>query len=188
VLDSCRSDSTHQTGGARLPPGCTATRDKVRALHRFVIEKNALRGAGVRHPRVKPYRSVRCCWRRFGDCKRQGPAARGVAARTGHRVRAGLAAIAPGWPGGTSQPASLAIFDHAITYVPRLDPVSRQHRGVLPACPSCPARTRGSWVLRVGWGKTTLRGPRCWPASANRAVRVWKVALAADGSARSTRR
>jgi hypothetical protein len=39
-------------------------------------------------------------------------------------------------------------------------------------------------VLRVGWGKTTLARTPVLPASANRAVRVWKVALAADGSAR----
>jgi hypothetical protein len=67
---------------------------------------------------TSPTRSRRC-WRAVRRLQGQGLVAAGAAARGGDGQRAGAAADPPRRAGGASVPASLAVFDHAIVYVPR---------------------------------------------------------------------
>jgi len=70
-----------------------------------------------------------------------------------------------------SQPASLAIFDHAITYVPRLDRYldgTAEFAGVS----ELPSQDQGVMVLRVG-GETPLwRGPGATRFGQSRCARL----------------
>lgn len=182
LLDQLQSDPTIKKVAADVTAGLHGDAEKVRALHRFVIEKTRYVGLEFGIHGYKPYPVSQVLLRRFGDCKdkallllallrEQGIEAELVLLRS---RRAGLV---------DSQPASLAIFDHAITYVPRLD-LYLDSTAEFAGMSELPSQDQGVMVLRVGWGKTTLARTPVLPASANRAVRVWKVALAADGSAR----
>ena len=135
--------------------------DKVRALHRFVIEKTRYVGLEFGIHGYKPYPVSQVLLRRFGDCKdkalllmallrEQGIESELVLLRS---RRAGLV---------DSQPASLAIFDHAITYVPRLD-LYLDSTAEFAGMSELPSQDQGVMVLRVGWGKPRWRGPRCCP-------------------------
>jgi tetratricopeptide (TPR) repeat protein/transglutaminase-like putative cysteine protease len=180
--DQLQSDQTIKQVAAQVTAGLHGDADKVRALHRFVIEKTRYVGLEFGIHGYKPYPVSQVLLRRFGDCKdkalllvallrEQGIESELVLLRS---RRAGLV---------DSQPASLAIFDHAITYVPRLD-LYLDGTAEFAGISELPSQDQGVMVLRVGWGKTTLARTPVLPASANRALRVWKVALAADGSAR----
>jgi tetratricopeptide (TPR) repeat protein len=182
VLDQLQSDPTVKKAAAEATAGLHGDTEKVRALHRFVIEKTRYVGLEFGIHGYKPYPVSQVLLRRFGDCKdkalllvallrEQGIDSELVLLRS---RRAGLV---------DSQPASLAVFDHAITYVPRLD-LYLDSTAEFAGVSELPSQDQGVMVLRVGWGKTTLARTPVLPASANRAVRTWKVALAADGGAR----
>jgi tetratricopeptide (TPR) repeat protein len=181
VKDQLQSDPTVRQVAAQVTAGLHSDADKVRALHRFVIEKTRYVGLEFGIHGYKPYPVSQVLLRRFGDCKdkalllvamlrEQGIESELVLLRS---RRAGLV---------DSEPASLAIFDHAITYVPRLD-LYLDGTAEFAGLDELPSQDQGVMVLRVGCcGGTPARTP-VLPASANRAARIWKVALAADGSA-----
>ena len=181
VKDQLQSDPTVRQVAAQVTVGLHSDADKVRALHRFVIEKTRYVGLEFGIHGYKPYPVSQVLLRRFGDCKdkalllvallrEQGIESELVLLRS---RRAGLV---------DSEPASLAIFDHAITYVPRLE-LYLDGTAEFAGLDELPSQDQGVMVLRVGFGEPTLARTPVLPASANRAARVWKVALAADGSA-----
>ena len=181
VKDQLQSDPTIVQVAAQVTAGLHGDADKVRALHRFVIEKTRYVGLEFGIHGYKPYPVSQVLLRRFGDCKdkasllvallrEQGIESELVLLRS---RRAGLV---------DSQPASLAIFDHAITYVPRLD-LYLDGTAEFAGLDELPSQDQGVMVLRVGARGSTLARTPVLPASANRAARVWKVTLAADGSA-----
>jgi transglutaminase-like putative cysteine protease/tetratricopeptide (TPR) repeat protein len=181
VVDQLRSDPTIKQVAAEVTSGLHGDAEKVRALHRFVIEKTRYVGLEFGIHGYKPYPASQVLLRGFGDCKdkslllvallrEQGIESELVLLRS---RRAGLV---------DSEPASLAIFDHAITYVPSLD-LYLDGTAEFAGLDELPSQDQGVMILRVGWGGTTLARTPVLPASANRAARVWKVALAADGSA-----
>ena len=181
VKDQLQSDPTVRQVAAQVTAGLHSDADKVRALHRFVIEKTRYVGLEFGIHGYKPYPVSQVLLRRFGDCKdkalllvallrEQGIESELVLLRS---RRAGLV---------DSEPASLAIFDHAITYVPRLD-LYLDGTAEFAGLDELPSQDQGVMVLRVGFGEPTLARTPVLPASANRAARIWKVALVADGSA-----
>ena len=179
--DQVQSDQTLKQVAAQATAGLHSDADKVRALHRFVTEQMRYVGLEFGIHGYKPYPPSQVLLRRFGDCKdkalllvallrEQGIESELVLLRS---RRAGLL---------DSEPASLAVFDHAITYVPRLD-LYLDATAEFAGLDELPSQDQGVMVLRVGWGGTTLARTPVLPASANRALRVWEVALASDGSA-----
>jgi hypothetical protein len=83
---------------------------------------------------------------------------------------------------GTS-PASLAVFDHAITYVPELDMYldgTAEHSGTT----ELPSEDQGVSVLLVGPKDAELRVTPVLPANNSVRTRQLTVALESDGSAR----
>jgi transglutaminase-like putative cysteine protease/tetratricopeptide (TPR) repeat protein len=182
VKDQLQSDQNLKQAAAQATAGLYGDADKVRALHRFVIEKTRYVGLEFGIHGYKPYPTSQVLLRRFGDCKdkalllmallrEQGIESELVLLRS---RRAGLV---------DSEPASLAIFDHAITYVPGFD-LYLDGTAEFAGLDELPSQDQGVMVVRVGRGGTTLARTPVLPASANRAARVWKVALSADGSAR----
>jgi tetratricopeptide (TPR) repeat protein len=182
VKDQLQSDQNLKQVAAQITSGLHSDADKVRALHRFVIEKTRYVGLEFGVHGYKPYPVSQVLLRRFGDCKDKALLLLALLREVGieselvllRSRRAGLV---------DSEPASLAIFDHAITYVPRLD-LYLDGTAEFAGLSELPSQDQGVMVLRVGWEGTTLARTPVLPAAANRAVRVWKVALASDGSAR----
>ena len=82
-----------------------------------------------------------------------------------------------------TEPASLAIFDHAIVYVPKLD---RYLDGTaeFSGLAELPAQDQGVVVLRVGPRGSVLTQTPVLPSSENHVQRRWQVALEASGDAR----
>jgi hypothetical protein len=154
----------------------------VRALHRFVIEKTRYVGLEFGIHGYKPYPASQVLLRRFGDCKDKALLLMALLREVG--IESELVLLRSRRAGGVdSEPASLAIFDHAITYVPRLD-LYLDGTAEFAGMSELPSQDQGVMVLRVGWGGTTLARTPVRPAAANRAARAWEVVLAADGSAR----
>ena len=182
VKDQLQSDQNLKQVAAQTTSGLHSDAEKVRALHRFVIEKTRYVGLEFGIHGYKPYPVSQVLLRRFGDCKDKALLLLALLREVGieselvllRSRRAGLV---------DSEPASLAVFDHAITYVPRLD-LYLAGTAEFAGLDELPSQDLGVMVLRVGWGGNTLARTPVLPAAANRAVRVWKVALAADGSAR----
>ena len=179
--DQLQSDQTLKRVAAEAAAGLHSDADKVRALHRFVIEKTRYVGLEFGIHGYKPYPASQVLLRGFGDCKDKALLLVALLREVGieselvllRSRRAGLV---------DNEPASLAIFDHAITYVPGLD-LYLDATAEFAGLDELPSQDQGVMVLRVGWGGTTLARTPVLPASANRAARVWKVVLAADGSA-----
>jgi transglutaminase-like putative cysteine protease/tetratricopeptide (TPR) repeat protein len=182
VLDQLQSDPTIKKAAADATAGLHGDTEKVRALHRFVIEKTRYVGLEFGIHGYKPYPVSQVLLRGFGDCKDKALLL--VALLREQGIESELVLLRSRRAGQVdSQPASLAVFDHAITYVPSLElylDATAEFAGVS----ELPSQDQGVMVLRVGWGKTTLARTPVLPASANRAARTWKVALSADGSAR----
>jgi tetratricopeptide (TPR) repeat protein len=104
---------------AKLPTGAS-TKLKVDAIYEHVVRNTRYVGLEFGIHGYKPYRTTDVYSRRFGDCKDKASLLKVMLAQAGidsHLVlvRTREQGNAPG------SPASLALFNHAITYVPSLD-------------------------------------------------------------------
>jgi cellulose synthase operon protein C len=104
---------------AGLPPDADE-RAKVEALYEHVVRNTRYVGLEFGIHGYKPYRTTDVYSRRFGDCKDKASLLKVMLAEVGidsHLVlvRTRDQGVVPG------KPASLAVFNHAITYVPSLD-------------------------------------------------------------------
>ena len=78
----------------------------------------------------KPYKVTQVLARRFGDCKDKASLMVALLREVG--IDAELVLVRTRRGGRIdAEPASLAVFDHAIVYVPKLDRLPRRHRRVL---------------------------------------------------------
>ena len=83
----------------------------------------------------------------------------------------------------TTSPASLAVFDHAIAYVPALA-LYLDGTAEFSGLAELPSEDQGVTALRVSARGATLVETPVLPSSSNRAARAWKATVAADGSAK----
>lgn len=100
--------------------GLTDNRQKVQAIHNWVIKNTRYVGIEFGVHGWKPYRTTLCLRRRFGDCKDKASLIKVMLNAAG--VDARLVLIRTRRLGDVSEsPPNLAIFNHAIAYVPELD-------------------------------------------------------------------
>lgn len=104
---------------AKLPKGASE-RAKVEAIYEHVVRNTRYVGLEFGIHGYKPYRTTDVYSRRFGDCKDKASLLKVMLAEAGIEshlvlVRTRDQGTVPG------KPASLAVFNHAITYVPALD-------------------------------------------------------------------
>ncbi len=120
--------------------------------------------------------------RRFGDCKDKAALMIALLREVGVPAELVLVRTRRGGHLDT-EPASLAIFDHAIVYVPKLD---RYLDGTaeFSGLTELPAQDQGVVVLRVGPRGSVLTQTPVLPSSDNHVERRWQVALEASGDAR----
>ena len=156
--------------------------DRVRAVYDFVVSNTRYVGLEFGIHGYKPYKVTQVLARRFGDCKDKAALMIALLREVG--VPAELVLVRTRRGGRLdAQPASLAIFDHAIVYVPRLD---RYLDGTAEfAGPDeLPSQDQGVTVLRVGPRGARLTETPVLPSSDNRVERHWRVAVEPSGDAR----
>lgn len=105
---------------ARITAGLENERDKIVAIHNYVVQNTRYIGLEFGIHGHKPYPAYKVFGRKFGDCKDKAGLMLAMLKEVG--VEACLAAIRTKSQGRFEpQPASLAAFNHAICYIPKYD-------------------------------------------------------------------
>lgn len=157
----------------------------VRAIYDFVVTNTRYVALEFGIHGYKPYRVDRVLARRFGDCKDKASLIHAMLSVAGVESRLVLLRMRHLGSIG-SDPASLAVFNHAIAYVPKyqlfLDGTAEFH-----GSRELPASDRAASVLVVEPGKpsTFLVTPEA-TAEDNATSLTMKVQLAPEGSAQAT--
>lgn len=184
VQDQLAADEALRRAAREATAGLTAPADKVRALHALVTRGTRYVGLEFGIHGYKPYRVSQVLARRFGDCKDKASLLVALLREVG--IAADLVLVRTKRGGAiASEPASLAVFDHAIAFVPSLGLYldgTAEFAGML----ELPEQDQGVTVLRVSAQGAELTRTPVLPSSANRAERRWTVALAPDGSGEVT--
>src|SRR4029079_15714886 len=122
--------------------------ERVRAVHNFVVTSTSYVGLEFGIHGYKPYKVTQVLARRFGDCKDKASLMIALLREVG--VPAELVLVRTRRGGHLDpEPASLAIFDHAIVYVPKLDRYLGGNAEVSRPAEET-AQEHGVTVLRVG--------------------------------------
>jgi hypothetical protein len=156
--------------------------ERVRAVYDFVVTNTRYVGLEFGIHGYKPYKVTQVLARRFGDCKDKASLMIALLREVG--VPAELVLVRTRRGGRLDpEPASLAIFDHAIVYVPKLD---RYLDGTaeFAGLGELPSQDQGVTVLRVGPHGARLTETPVLPSSDNRVERRWRVVVEASGDAR----
>jgi cellulose synthase operon protein C len=184
VVDQMQDDGTLKKAAMAATSGLSSTVDKVKAIHRLVVESTRYVGLEFGIHGYKPYKATQVFERRFGDCKDKasllvsllravGVDAEMVLLRTRHGGRI------------ADKPASLAVFDHAIAYVPALE-LYLDGTAEFSGLVELPSEDQNVMALRVtAKGATLVQTPEL-PAASNQAQRRWVVDLETSGAARIT--
>jgi transglutaminase-like putative cysteine protease/tetratricopeptide (TPR) repeat protein len=155
--------------------------ERVRAVHALVVTGTRYVGLEFGIHGYKPYKVTQVLARRFGDCKDKASLMVALLREVG--VEAELVLVRTRRGGNVEkQPASLAVFDHAIAYVPKLD-LYLDGTAEFSGTRELPAQDQGVMVLRVGPKGTRLAETPVLPSAENRVDRKWSVDLATDGGA-----
>jgi tetratricopeptide (TPR) repeat protein/transglutaminase-like putative cysteine protease len=154
----------------------------IRAIYGFVVSRTRYVGLEFGIHGFKPYKVDKVLARRFGDCKDKASLMHALLSAAGIDSRLVLlrmrrqGKIDP-WP------ASLAIFDHAILYVPKYD-LWLDGTAELHGSRELPAEDRGAQVLVVEpSGGSVLRQIPEAKAESNLTRTEYEVILAASGAA-----
>lgn len=103
-----------------LTKGLSKPEDRVRAIHNYVVKNTRYLHVGLGIHGWKPYRTSTCFRNRYGDCKDKASLLKVMLETAG--VKANLVLVRTRHLGSVdTSPASMHIFNHAITYVPSMD-------------------------------------------------------------------
>ena len=160
--------------------GLTTERDKVRAVYDYVVQKTRYVALEFGIHGFKPYRASQIFSRGFGDCKDKATLIVAMLKELG--IPASLVIVRTGNRGDfESFPASLAIFDHAIAYVPSLD-IFLDGTAEFSGSSELPGMDRNALALVVNEGKPRLVHLPDPPAAESVTRRTLEATLAPDGS------
>lgn len=105
---------------AELTKGLTKREEKVAAIHNYVVKNTRYLHVGLGIHGWKPYRTSTCFRNRYGDCKDKASLLKVMLEEAG--IKANLVLVRTRRLGTVDEsPASMHIFNHAITYVPGMD-------------------------------------------------------------------
>lgn len=173
---------------ASAAPGETRNWDRetelaiVKALYEFVVSQTRYVGLEFGIHGYKPYRVDQILQRRFGDCKDKASLLHALLGSVGIDSR--LVLLRMRRLGRMSEaPASLAIFNHAILYLPQFD-LWLDGTASFSGSGDLPGEDRGATVLVLNPDGPPRFGyvPEARPED-NRTESRFEVALAADGRA-----
>ncbi len=173
-------DELRRTARGLVTRGMTDA-ERVRAVYDFVVTGTRYVGLEFGIHGYKPYKVTQVLARRFGDCKDKASLMIALLREVG--VEAELVLVRTRRGGRLDpQPASLAIFDHAIVYVPKLD---RYLDGTaeFAGLSELPAEDQGVTVLRVNAGGGTLTETPVLPSGESRVERRWAATVSPSGDA-----
>ena len=169
-----------RTTVAQLVAGKQTTADKVAAIHDFVVRNIRYVGLEFGIHGFKPYRAIDIFQRKFGDCKDTASLMKVMLNQAG--IEAHLVLIRTSDLGRVvSGPPSLAIFNHAIAYVPELDLYldgTAGHNGLL----ELPSADQNATALIIldGLGGRPVTTP-AQPSSASLRKLAVSATVSADG-------
>ena len=173
-------DDLRRAAHDAVAPGASEG-ERVRAIHALVVTGTRYVGLEFGIHGFKPYKVTQVLARRFGDCKDKASLMVALLREVG--VRSELVLVRTRQGGLVDRaPASLAIFDHAIVYVPDLD-LYLDGTAEFSGTTELPVQDQGVMVLRVGPRGAHLAETPVLPSRANRVERTWRVDLAASGDA-----
>jgi transglutaminase-like putative cysteine protease len=156
---------------------------RVRAVYDFVVTKTRYVGLEFGIHSFKPYPVERILERKFGDCKDKASLIHALLESIGIDSRMVLLRMRDLGRVGAA-PASLAVFNHAIVYVPSLD-LYLDGTAEWSGTGELPSADRGAEVLVVNpAGASGFRVTPEAPAERTTTVENDRIALARDGSAR----
>jgi cellulose synthase operon protein C len=156
--------------------------DTIRAVHDWVVTNTRYVGLEFGIHGYKPYPVEQVIARRFGDCKDKASLTHALLESLGIDSR--LVLLRMRRLGNVAEkPASLAVFNHAILYVPELD-LWLDGTATGSGSRELPSEDRGANALVVNPGAEPTFGtvPEARPSD-NRMVSDFRAVLARDGSA-----
>jgi tetratricopeptide (TPR) repeat protein len=161
---------------AELVRGAADPRERVRAIHRWVVQQTRYVGLEFGVHGYRPYKARQVFARRFGDCKDKALLLAVLLKEAGFDAAMVLVrtrdngSIAP-------EPASLAIFNHAICYVPEMD-LFLDGTAEYAALGELPALDQGVEV-QVVWpdGRTQSRRTPVFDAAANTYTGTYRLEI-----------
>ncbi|MBW2701088.1 MAG: DUF3857 domain-containing protein [Deltaproteobacteria bacterium] len=120
IRDSLKSDTGIQELAKKLTQGLDKPKDRIRAIYRFVADSTRYVGLEFGIHSFVPYAAPQVLRRKFGDCKDKSALLVALFRSVG--IQAELALVRMQRLGEVEpQPASLAVFNHAICYLPEHD-------------------------------------------------------------------
>ena len=179
VKDQLVVDSELEALVRELTRGRKDDLDKVRAIHEWVVKNTRYVGIEFGVHGWKPYRTTLALRRRFGDCKDKASLIKVMLDTAG--IDANIVLIRTRSLGGVAPaPANLAIFNHAIAYVPKYD-LYLDGTAEFSGTSELPFSDQGQLSLIVAnGGEVTLRVTPVDPVERNSLVRVLDVDLRPD--------
>jgi tetratricopeptide (TPR) repeat protein len=185
IAEQLKPDDTIRAAAESVVPARARARlsdlDKVRAVHAFVVGQTRYVGLEFGIHGFKPYKVSQVLARKFGDCKDKAALMVALLGEVG--VDADMVLLRTRRGGRLSaEPPSLAGFDHAIAYIPKLD-LYLDGTAEFSGVDELPSQDQGVQVLRVGPHGAASATTPILPSARNRASRRWTVALGTDGGA-----
>src|SRR5262249_52738031 len=182
VRDQIAIDQPVRDAIKQATAGKSSELDKVRAVHDLVVRSTRYVGLEFGIHGYQPYRTTQVFTRKFGDCKDKASLLLAMLREIG--VDATLVIVRTRRGGDLDDyPASLAIFDHAITYVPKYD-LWLDGTAEYSGTGELAAPDQGVMVLLVERGGGRLARTPVFGADKNRVARSEKVRLDAGGGAK----
>ncbi len=181
VHDQLYADESLRRTVRELTDGVTDLRERVRRIYDWVIRHTRYVGLEFGIHGFQPYRVPQIVQRGFGDCKDKASLIYTMLREAG--IEAHMVLVRTRRNGAIHDlPASLAVFDHAIAYVPALDLYldgTAEHAGIT----DFPQMDQGVTVLHVWPTGSELRRTPVQAPDMNRRTRTIAIELADDGSA-----
>ncbi len=179
VHDQLYADESLKRVVAELKRGAKDERALVQRIYGWVVKNTRYVALEFGIHGFLPYRVPEITRRGFGDCKDKASLIYTMLREAG--VDARLVLVRTDQNGAiASEPASLAVFDHAIAYVPKLDLYldgTAEHSGTR----ELPGGDQGVMVLVVGPNSAELHKTPVLPAESNQRTRSLTIALSEDG-------
>ncbi|MDZ4694067.1 MAG: DUF3857 domain-containing protein [Deltaproteobacteria bacterium] len=182
VSDQLVPDDLVRKAAHNAVVGLSEAVDKVKAIHAFVIKATRYVGLEFGIHGYKPYRVSQILARRFGDCKDKASLIVAMLAELGIDAELVLLRTRRGGRIET-EPASLAIFDHAIAYVPSLG-LYLDGTAEFSGMAELPYQDQGVTALHVNARGARLVQTPVLPAANNRVTRRWIATLDSKGGAK----
>lgn len=165
-----------------LIAGRRSDREKVAAIHGWVVTATRYVGLEFGIHGYRPYRAPLVAARGFGDCKDKASLL--VAALREAGVEAEFALVRTRFSGDVDpHPPSLAVFDHAIAYVPGLD-LWLDGTAELHGSGDLPFGDQDALALRLSAGGPVLTRTPVLPPEADRTAARVRATVEPDGGAR----